>query len=153
MFWRDFNRNGNNFGRSWRSLWREMDRIQRDMDRLMRTSSTRGGTAAFPSVNIWSGQDGAMITAEVPGVDPDELDISIVGDTLTLSGERAGADLEEGERYHRRERNAGRFDRTLQLPFRIDPNGVEAAFDNGVLHVTLPRAEEDKPRKISVKAQ
>jgi HSP20 family protein len=152
MFWREMNRNGNNFGRSWRSVWREMDRLQREMDRLAR-SSTRGGATAFPAVNVWSGQNGALLTAEVPGVEPDDLDISIVGDTLTLSGMRTGQDLQEGEQYHRQERLSGRFDRTLQLPFRIDPAGVQASFDEGVLHIDLPRAEEDKPKKISVKAQ
>jgi HSP20 family protein len=150
MFWQDFNRNRNNFGRPWRSVWRDMDRLQRQMDRLMR-ASTRGGAPAFPAMNVWSGQDGALVTAEVPGVEPDQLDISIVGESLTLSGERAGQDLQEGERYHRRERSAGRFDRSLQLPFRIDPEGVEASFHDGVLHITLPRAAEDKPKKISVK--
>jgi HSP20 family protein len=152
MFWRDFNRNGNNIGRSWGSVWREMDRLQREMDRLVRTS-TRGGAPAFPAMNVWSGQDGALITAEVPGVEPDSLDISIVGETLTLSGDRGDQELQEEERYHRRERLSGRFDRTLQLPFRIDPERVKASFDNGVLHITLPRAQEDKPKKISVKAQ
>jgi HSP20 family protein len=152
MFWRDFNRNGNNFGRSWRSVWREMDRLQREMDRLTR-GSRRAGGAAFPAVNVWSGKDGVLLTAEVPGVEPDDLDISIVGETLTLSGEHAGQDLQEGERYHRRERSSGHFDRTLQLPFRIDPEGVEASFNDGVLHITLPRAEEDKPKKITVKME
>jgi HSP20 family protein len=95
MFWRDFNLNGNNFGRSWGSVWREMDRLQREMDRLVRTS-TRGGAPAFPAMNVWSGQDGALITAEAPGVEPDSLDISIVGETLTLSGDRGDQELQEG---------------------------------------------------------
>jgi HSP20 family protein len=152
MLWRDFNRNGNGFGSPRRSVWREVDRLQREMDRLMRLS-TRDSAPAFPPLNVWSGQDGALVTAEIPGVTPDELDISIVGESITLSGERQDGQLAEGERYHRRERGNGRFDRTLQLPFRIDPERVEASFKHGVLHISLPRAEDDKPKKISIKAQ
>jgi len=93
-----------------------------------------------------------VITAEVPGVSADEIDISVVGETLTLSGERKPEDLEGGVRYHRRERGGGRFSRSIELPFRVDADKVEAAYDKGILRVTLPRAEADKPRKITVRA-
>lgn len=149
MLWRDFFGNGFN-GSSRRSIWREMDRMQREMSRLMGRSRL-AAAPAFPATNIWSGQDGAMITAEVPGVEPDDLDISIVNDTITLSGSRNMVELAEGERFHRRERGYGQFNRTLQLPFRIDPDNVQATFRNGTLYISVPRAEEDRPRKITVK--
>jgi HSP20 family protein len=150
MLWRDMTRSGN--GSNWprRSVWREMDRLQRQMDQ-MRHTVQRPAAPRFPAINVWSGQDAAVLTVEVPGVEPNDLDISIVGESITLSGERKGAELAENERYHRRERGDGRFDRTLQLPFRIDPERVEATFSEGVLQITLPRAEEDKPKKITVK--
>jgi HSP20 family protein len=75
----------------------------------------------------------------------------VVGDTLTLSGTRRPDELQEGERYHRRERTSGHFSRTFQLPFRIEDKQVEAVFEKGVLHISLPRAEADKPKKIAVK--
>jgi HSP20 family protein len=81
-----------------------------------------------------------------------DLEISVVGDTLTLRGVRAPEKLGEGENYHRRERGSGRFTRALQLPFRIEADEVSATLKNGVLNITLPRAQADRPRKIQVKA-
>ena len=92
-----------------------------------------------------------MVTAELPGVSPDEINIAITGDTLTLSGSRQRPETESNT-YHRQERGYGPFSRSLQLPFRIDANQVEATFRKGVLSITLPRAEEDKPKKINVNA-
>lgn len=89
--------------------------------------------------------------AELPGVEAEELDVSIVGDSVTLSGERRTEQADDGDvRYHRQERWQGNFSRTMQLPFRIDAENVEANFRHGVLEVRLPRAAEDRPKKISV---
>ena len=109
-------------------------------------------TAGYPAVNVWTNEDGLVITAEVPGVNPDAIVISVVGETLTLSGEREPEVLTEGVRYHRQERGHGKFNRSIQLPFPVNVNEVEATFKNGVLSVALPRAEKDKPRKIAVKS-
>ena len=87
----------------------------------------------------------------MPGFDPDQINISVTGDTLTVSGNRTPEDVGEGARYHRRERGCGRFTRSFQLPFQVDGVAVEAAFENGVLRIELPRAEADKPKKITVK--
>lgn len=138
-----------------RSPWREMRRLQRDMNRLFSDSfSLAGGRIGpgYPAMNVWTNQDGAVITAELPGVNPEDIDISVVGDTLTLTGSRRLRQPEEGEKYHRRERSFGKFSRTFQLPFHVVADKVEANFKNGVLHVLLPRAEEDKPKKITVKS-
>ena len=135
------------------SLWREMERLQRDMNQLMGGMDSRVATPpSFPAMNVWTGDDTAVITAEVPGVSADEIDISVVGETLTLSGERKPEEHEGGVRYHRRERGCGRFSRSIELPFRVDAEKVEAAYDKGILRITLPRAEADKPRKIAVRA-
>jgi HSP20 family protein len=80
------------------------------------------------------------------------LDIAVVENTLTLSGERTPAELAEGEVYHRRERGSGKFTRSFQLPFNVEANNVQAVYEKGVLRITLPRAEADKPRRITVKA-
>jgi HSP20 family protein len=152
MLWQDVNRNGNRMRRLGLpgSLWREMDRMQREMNRLM--GQSRLVAPGFPATNLWSGAESVVVTAEIPGVDPEQLEISVVNETLTLSGERNLAELAEGEKYHRRERGYGRFSRTVQLPFRVAADKVEASFTNGILQISLPRAEEDKPRKIAVKA-
>ena len=140
---------------SFRSPWREMERLQREMNRLFaRVPTSFEGTAApaYPAMNLWTDQDGAIVTAELPGVDPDDIDISVVDDILTLKGGRQPDELKEGETYHRRERRHSRFTRAFQLPFHVDANKVEAVFESGVLSISLPRAEADKPKKIAVKA-
>lgn len=136
------------------SVWREMDRLQSEMNRLFDayTPSRLRRAPGYPAMNVWANDDGLVLTAEVPGVNPQDIDINVVGETLTLSGERMPDELNEGSRYHRQERGYGKFTRSVQLPFPVDVNEVEASFKDGVLHVAMPRAEEDKPRKITVKS-
>lgn len=111
--------------------------------------ATAGG---FPAVNLWQGAESAAVTAELPGVEPDDIEISVKDNVLTLAGERKAPEAGEEIVWHRRERSFGRFSRVIQLPFRVDPNKVEARFENGVLQVELHRPEEEKPRRISIKA-
>ena len=132
--------------------WQELDRLQREMNRLFATAPQQRMAPGFPAMNVWTNQDGAMITAELPGVNPDDIDISVVGETLTLSGSRQSEELQENDRFHRRERGYGKFTRAFELPFPVEADRVEATFNKGILYVFLPRAEADKPRKISVKA-
>jgi HSP20 family protein len=139
---------------SFPTTWREMDRLQREMNRLFDDYyPTRFHRASgYPAMNVWSNEESMIMSAEVPGLRPEDIDISVVGDTLTLSGERKPDEMNETVRYHRQERGYGKFTRSLQLPYAVDVSKVEATFANGVLKVTLPRAEEDKPRKITVKS-
>jgi HSP20 family protein len=136
------------------TVWREMDRLQREMNRLFETSypSRLHSAPAYPAMNVWTNEEGLQITAEVPGVSPKDIDISVVGDTLTLSGVREPDELKEGARYHRQERGYGNYSRSLQLPFSVNVDKVEATFKNGILSIVLPRAEEDKPKKITIKS-
>jgi len=126
------------------SIWDELNRMQREM-RTMAVPS-------FPAINVWSGEEGAVVTAEIPGVSSEDLDISVVGETLTIKGERKSPELAEGEHYHRQERTHGYFTRTIELPFPVNADDVTADLRNGVLSISLPRAESDKPRKISVQS-
>jgi HSP20 family protein len=93
------------------------------------------------------------LTAELPGIDSAQLDISVVGDTLTFNGSRDFEPLREGETYHRQERSGGRFSKTLQLPFQIDAEKVTAKYEKGILKLTLPKTATEKPRKITIKAE
>jgi len=143
----------NPFG--FRSSFREMERLRRDMNKVFNQLDRGprfGSVAGYPAMNVWTNDDGAVVTAELPGVDPDTLEISVHNDTLTLSGERRPPALGEGEAYHRRERSYGQFKRAFQLPFQIAADQVEAGYDKGVLQITVPRAEADKPRTIQVRA-
>ncbi len=105
----------------------------------------------FPA-NVWVGQSDAIFTAELPGIDPQKMDISVVNDVLKITGSREREPIKEGGTYFRQERKSGPFIRTLQLPFAVDASKVEAKYEKGVLKITLPRAEAEKPRKITVKA-
>jgi HSP20 family protein len=131
-----------------------MERLQREMNRLFQSSrgSRLQAAPSFPAMNIWTSDEGQVITAEIPGVDPEDLDVSVTGEILTLSGTRKPEDLGEDVRYHRQERGYGRFKRSIQLPYPVQADKIEASFNSGVLKIQLPRAEEDKPKKITVKS-
>jgi HSP20 family protein len=133
--------------------FRELRRLQNEISQLMGAlEPARGPTAAggFPAVNIYAGHDGIAVVAELPGVEKDDLELHAHRNTLTIRGTRRPA-AEQEEAYHRRERRSGAFTRTLQLPFRVDPERIEPQLENGVLRLTLPRPEEDKPRRIEVR--
>jgi len=134
--------------RRWPDLYREMRRTQEEMNRLF------GGLrlavrAEFPPVNLWAGPDGALVTVEVPGVSPEEIEITVHQDTVTLRGKREPEILEDAVE-HRRERMHGAFQRSIVLPFRVDADGVSARFDRGVVTLELPRPAADKPRQVKV---
>lgn len=134
--------------------FRELRRAQDEMGRLLgalapaRAPAEAGG---FPAVNVYAGRDGIAVVAELPGVEKEDLEIHAQRDTLTIAGTRRPAAPEE-KVYHRRERRSGSFTRTLQLPFRIDPERIEAQLENGVLRLSLSRPEEDKPRRIEIRS-
>jgi HSP20 family protein len=135
------------------SIWQEMDQLQREMNRLFDASTKERvfNSPGYPAVNIWTNEDGQIISAEMPGVHPEDIEIDVTGDGLSISGERKQDEVAKEAHYHRREISYGSFSRTIQLPFMVDTNKVEASFKNGVLMISLPRAEADKPKKITVK--
>jgi len=107
----------------------------------------------FPAINLWVTPDKSVVTAEIPGVNPDEVEISIVGKSLTLRGSRKTDELEKDNSYHRRERWHGKFSRTIELPFNVELDKVEARFSKGLLSITLPRVEAERPKKIEIKTE
>lgn len=126
-----------------------MRRLSEEFDRgFAPVSRSRG----YPAVNVWQGQDSAAVTAELPGVEPGDIDIQVKDNVVTLSGERRPPAEAEKAAWHLRERGYGRFSRVIQLPFRVDPDRVEARFENGVLEIELHRPETDKPRRIQIRA-
>jgi HSP20 family protein len=94
--------------------------------------------------------DNYYVRAELPGVKADELDIQVTANNLSISGERKIEAEEEGAKYHRRERDAGRFSRSLQLPGEIDSEKVEAKLEDGIVTVVISKADVAKPKQISV---
>lgn len=141
------------------TLWRfrkfsdaipEIFELQREMNRLFSNAGRRSPTD-YPAVNIWEKDGAALVTAEVPGIDPEKMDVSVSGDVLTIAGVPAANEFKKGETYLRQERMIGGFKRSIQLPFSVDAQNVEARYDKGVLTVTLPRLKEELPKKIQIK--
>lgn len=130
--------------------WLEMERFEREASGLL-SGLGRSRTAGFPPINVLTSENEVIVTSEMPGVDPADVDLSVNGDTLTIKGTRKPQELAEGQKWHRRERGHGNFYRTVQLPFNVESSKVNADYTKGVLTVKLPRAEADKPRKITVK--
>lgn len=104
----------------------------------------------YPPLGLYESPDAYFVTVELPGEEPEGLDLSIEGETLTLRGDRQPPEGVAEDRYRRRERPFGRWSRSLTLPRRIDTEAVTASFSRGVLTVRLPKAAEQKPRQISV---
>lgn len=142
---------------SWglKSPFDELDRMRRQME-LLTQGLTKGlwkepAAGVFPLMNVTEDNDNFYVRAELPGLQAEGLDISVTGDTLSISGERKHSPEDEKAQYHRREREAGRFSRIISLPSQIDTSKVDAHSADGILTVTLPKAEETKPRQITVK--
>jgi HSP20 family protein len=127
----------------------QMRRTQADFNRLFGGLRFYPGSE-FPMLNLWTSPDGAIVAAEAPGVAPENLDITIRRDTVTVRGNRPPEDVGEGAVALRQERRHGPFARTIVLPFRVDADKAEASFDHGIVTLTLPRPEDDKPRQIKV---
>jgi HSP20 family protein len=113
---------------------------------------TRGFAATYPGVNLWEDGDAAYVEAELPGVTMNDIEVDVMGDQVTLRGQRKIPDPLQGGTYRRRERPQGDFSRTLDLPWEINPDQVEAKLYDGILTVRLPKSESAKPRKIPVQA-
>ncbi len=130
----------------------EMNRLRNEMDHLFNGFNTLKRPAVYPAVNIWSNKDMAILTAELPGYDLKDFNASVVDDTLVLTGERESLKTSDKEALQRNERMTGKFEKQVRLPFPVDANKIEATYKDGVLNITMPRKEEDKPRKITIKA-
>jgi len=135
--------------------FREFDRLRRQMDELYGAIS--GGAlpmpsaGVFPLTNVTEDNENYYVRAELPGIKSDELDIQVTADGISISGERKISAEGNGVKYHRREREAGKFSRLINLPGEVDVNKVEASMENGILKVTIPKSEAAKPRQITVK--
>jgi HSP20 family protein len=105
----------------------------------------------FPALNVWQDGENVLAEAELPGLKSEDIEISVVGSELTIKGRRPEG-TEEGTSFHRRERGLGEFTRVVRLPVEVNAEKVQASLQDGVLRLTLPKAEAAKPRKIQVNA-
>jgi HSP20 family protein len=120
-------------------------------DQPLRTLDPFGGRRVA-AVNIWQDEDCFFVELELPGLLEKDLELTVIGNELTIKGTRPEPELREGVTVHRRERFSGPFTRVVHLPLEVDEDKVEASFLNGVLTITLPKAEIAKARRIPVKA-
>ena len=138
-----------------RSAYSELDRMRQDMDRLMGDFGGRffsmPTAGVFPLMNLTENKNGYSVRAELPGLKAGELNISVTGNSLSISGERKIASEGQDIRYHRREREAGSFNRIVSLPGEVDSDKVDAKLKDGILTVHIPKAEVAKPKQITVK--
>jgi len=137
--------------------FRDMVNMRKDMDRLIDQFFSLPATAqtgwGLPMVDMYQTDDEIVVKATMPGLDPKDLDIQITGDTLTISGEVKKEEVEEGAKYHLREHRFQSFSRSLTLPTAVVADKADAEMKNGVLTLKMPKAEESKPKVISVKAK
>jgi len=124
----------------------ELGRFHDEVNRLFSTGSE------FPALNVWSNDEETIVKAELPGFEPENIEIAVEGNILNLRGSREIEEAKEGETFYRRERYNGKFARSLKLPAGVDADKVTAEFKNGVLSISLPKAEAHKPKKIEIKA-
>lgn len=138
------------------TIFDELETLQADMNQILAgAEASRFGRrvrAAYPPLNVWTAPEGLVLDAEMPGVDSKDVEISVIGDELTLRGKINEQEVPENETVLRRERPAGEFVRSLQLPFRANAGAVKATFKNGILRISVPRSEEEQPRKIAIEA-
>ena len=135
--------------------WPEMRRLQREMEHLFGnlTPAWRWPlTGNYPPLNIVRAESGSTVEALCPGVERNTLDITVVGDAVTIRCERKPPADVPAERYHRRERPVGVFTRTVAVGERFDPDRTQATYTNGILRVTLSRAPETAPKKIAIQS-
>jgi HSP20 family protein len=123
--------------------------LQREINRLF-SNVGQSATLDYPAINVWEKNDSLIVTTELPGMDSENINISVTGATLTISGISKADLIKEGDTYLRQERDVGNFQRNCQLPFQVDSKAVEAKYERGVLKITLPRLKEDLPKKIKI---
>ena len=128
------------------------DRVGPQLAPSFRTAFLPGrGAREYPLINLYDDQNAVYVEALAPGADPAAFNISVAGETLTLSGEKPRVPGEiKPEAFHREERAAGKFVRSIDLPVDVDENNVKAEYKNGLLLINLPKSEKAKPRQISV---
>ena len=138
---------------------REMMTLREAMDRLFDDAFTRplsvrdGWSMSTPAIDMYQTDNEVVVKASIPGIKAEEVQINITGDVLTLKGESKHEDERNDRAWHIREHRFGSFERSVALPTAVKTDRAEAVFENGVLTITLPKADEVKPRTINIKAK
>ncbi len=141
------------FQRNLWNPWKELAQLQHEMNRsARRTSVPSNSRHGLPPVNVWKGEDGAVVTTPLPGFNLEDIDISVLKDTLTIRVQPPKQDVDSEGAAHQIERFGEPFTRTIVLPFEVEAKRTEAKFEKGVLTVKLHRPDSLKPTKVVVQA-
>ena len=138
---------------------REMMTLREAMDRLFDDAFTRplsirdGWSMASPAIDMYQTDNEVVVRASIPGIKAEEVQINVTGDILTLKGEARQEEDRKERSWHIREQRFGSFERSIVLPTDVKSDQAEAVFENGILTITLPKADEVKPRTINIKAK
>jgi len=145
---------------SW-DVFRDLDNLRKEIDEAFRgagynrpfgsTFLSPVATRRFPLVNVSDDESSVYVDAVIPGISPADIDMTVLRNTLTISGERKPLDVQKGQIVHRSELGSGKFSRTLELPVDIDPDKVTAEYKDGIMRITMAKAEHAKPKKIEIK--
>jgi HSP20 family protein len=139
--------------------FRDFERMRRDMDRMWDSFFERGtlrgeeGREWLPSLDVAETKNEIVVKAEVPGLDPKDIDISLSDGLLTIKGEKKQEREEKEENYHLVERSYGSFTRSIRLPNEVQSDKIKASYKNGVLKVVLPKSEEAKKKEVKIKVE
>jgi HSP20 family protein len=137
------------------STFDQLTSLRDEINRLFDTPASNGGSDVFntwaPALDVYEDKESLIVTAELPGMKKEDIDISLHDNTISISGERRNEKKYEGAQTSREERIYGRFTRSFKLPKIVNGNQVKAAYKDGVLTITLPKSEEAKPRQIEIK--
>jgi len=134
-------------------IFSEMERLRRDMNRLFSDYSHSSGASTFPLINIYEDKECVVVTAELPGLNKDQVNIIFSDGNLTLSGKVDSPSNVKNMAVLRKERSEGNFEKVLRISPKVKAEAITASFTNGILTVTLPKAEEAKPKTISIEAK
>lgn len=130
--------------------WRELERMRRDIDSLFSGTNAAGITYSFPLINVYDGREELTVVAELPGLAKESVTITFVDNTLTIAGKKQPLEAAKNMAVIRQERSEGDFSKSLRIPVKVNQEKISAAFKDGILTVALPKAEEAKPKTISI---
>ena len=133
------------------SPFTDFAKLQREMNRLFDIyGEDYSEYETYPAVNVWGSSNEALITAEIPGIELNDLHITVNNNILSIEGERKKEEIGEEALFHRHERGFGKFLKTIRLPFEVENDKINATYSNGILRIALPRLESSKPRRIEI---
>ncbi len=143
----------------WKPIGTELSTLKSEMDRLLDDFFGDKGQLAnrsergwLPAIDLSETKDAILVKADIPGIDPKDMDVSLQGDLLVIRGERKEEKEEKDENFHRVEIRRGAFTRSIRIPVAVDADRIEAKYENGVLKIKLPKKEEIKPKQIEIKS-